>query len=345
MKDMRKIVYVLMALSLMIGLAACSSLNESSLDFNLNSDEEVLAFQALSSVQMLGATQTEQSSTMGRISKMSNDQMTSIDQIEPYLELFEQLLTQSNGLSVTIEASDLVEYETKQVFQMTDMLGETITYTMYYNTMVLVEEDEDDADETDEADDIEDEDEQEYMIEGILVYGDVTYNIEGKHEIEEDEEKLEFISKISEEDYVKVTYKLEDEETKFAYRTYVQGELVNESTIKIENEDDELKIELSYINGANVGEYEFKMETEDDQTILKIEFQTTIDGVESEGEAKVLVTVDEVTGESYYTIITKGVDDDEEHEEKHDRDLDTDDDDEEDEDDDDEDDENEENEA
>lgn len=313
---MKKIIFVLMAVLLVAGLSACSSLNQAGVDFSFDSDEEILAFQALSSVQMLEANAVQTVSTASRTSKMSDEETTSIDQIEPYLELFEQLLTQSNGLSVVIEASDLVEYETKQVFEMTDMLGQTITYTMYYNTTDLVDEDE--ADENDDE-------EQEYMITGIMVYGDVTYAIEGKHEIEEDEEKLEFTSKINETDYVTVTFKLEDEETKFAYRVYAQGELVNESNIKIEIEEDEFKIELSYMDGANVGEYEFKLEEEDGQTILKISFETTIDGIESEGEAKVLVTIDEVTGETYYTIITKG-EDDEEHEERHDRDMDTDDD-------------------
>ncbi|MDY0295153.1 MAG: hypothetical protein RBQ71_05025 [Acholeplasmataceae bacterium] len=337
---MKKIIFVLMAVLLVAGLSACSSLNQAGVDFSFDNDQEILAFQALSSVQMLDANTVQTVSTLGRTSKMSDEETTSIDQIKPYLELFEQLLTQSNGLSVVIETSDLVEYETKQVFEMTDMLGQTITYTMYYNTTDLVDEDE--VDETDESDEVED-DEQEYMISGIMIYSDVTYAIEGKHEIEEDEEKLQFTSKISETDYVTVTYKLEDEETKFAYRVYAQGELVNESNIKIEIEDNEFKIELSYMDGTNEGEYEFKLEEEDGQTILKISFETTIDGVESEGEAKVLVTIDEVTGETYYTIITKGDDDDEEHEERHDRDMDTDNDEDDDDDDDEEEDDEDEN--
>lgn len=314
---MKKIAFVLVVLSLIAGLSACTGLNQVGLNFSLESDEEIIAFQALSSVQMLDASSTQTVSTLGRTSKMSDENPTSIDQIKPYLELFEQLLTQSNGLSVVVEASDLVEYETKQVFQVTDILGETITYTMYYNTSDLTDDDFDDNDEDNE---------QEYMISGILIYGDTTYLIEGKHEIEENDQKLEFTSKLSETEFVKVTYKLEDEETKFAYRVYEQGELVNESTIKIEIEDNELKIELAYMEGINEGEYEFKLETEDGKTVLKIEYQVTIDGVESEGEAKVLVVVDEVTGETYYTIVTKG-NNDEEHEETHSRDMDTDEDD------------------
>jgi hypothetical protein len=317
---MRKFVLLFMLGSLMIGLAACSSLGTIGANFALNSDEEVLAFQALSSVQMLDINQNQTVSTLGRTSKMSQDETTSIDQIEPYLELFEQLLTQQNGLSVSIVESDLVEYETKQIFQVSDILGEMVTYTMYYNTTNLV----DDA--LDDSSDNED-NEEEYQINGILIYGDVTYTIEGKREVEEDEEKLEMISRLSEADYVKVTYKVEEDETKFSYRTYQLGELVNESSIKVEIEDQELKIRLSYREGNNEGEYTFKFEEEDGKTILKISFETLIDGVEAEGEAKVLVSIDELTGETYYTIITKGMDDDEEHEERHDRDMDTDDDD------------------
>lgn len=341
---MKKLLFVLLGLSLTLGLAACGSLNQDGMPFNLNSDQDVLAFQAISSVSLLGSQEPVVLETQ-RVSRMSEDVVTPVEQIEPYLELFEQLLAQSNGLDVVTEASDLPEYETKQVFTTIDLLGNTVTYTMYYSNVVedeVVEEAtiQENAEDNDETNEIEDDnedtnenDESEFAIAGILIHGDVTYQITGKHEIEDDEEKIEFTSMLSETDYVEVTYKIEDEEVKFEYVIYQNGEIVNESQIKIENEDDELKIEFSFVDGANSGEYEFKLETEDGENILKIEFYTMIDGVESEGEAKVKVMIDEVTGETYYTVIVKGSDDDEEHEESFDRDMDDDEDDEDDEDD------------
>src|SRR3989339_693186 len=313
---MKKLLFVLLGLSLTLGLAACGSLNQDGIPFNLDSDQDVLAFQAISSVSLLSSQELTVLETQ-RVSRMSEDVVTPMEQIEPYLELFEQLLAQSNGLDVVTEASDLPEYETKQVFTTIDLLGNTVTYTMYYSNVVeeaTIQEDAEDNEETDE------------------IHGDVTYQITGKHEIEDDEEKIEFTSMLNETDFVEVTYKIEDEEVKFEYVVYQNGQVVNESQIKIENEDDELKIEFSFVDGANSGEYEFKLETEDGEDILKIEFYTMIDGVESEGEAKVKVMIDEVTGETYYTVVVKGSDDDEEHEESFDRDMDDDEDDEDDED-------------
>lgn len=334
---MKRFMQMMIGITLLIGVSACTGLNQDAFGFSLDSDQEILAFQALSAVNMMDA-QTPQTVSTSRISKLSDEQVTSIDVIEPYLELFEQLLTQSNGIAVTTETSDLVEYETKQVFTVTDLLGEQVTYTMYYTKTSNEDELDDDQDEDDE------DDEQEYALQGILIYGDMTYSISGKHEIEEDEEKLEFKAQISETDYVTVTYKLEDEETKFAYRVYANGELDSESTIKVEIEDDEFKIELSYLSGEDLGEYEFKLEEEDGETILKIEYQSILNGIESEGEAKVKVVYDEITGEAYYTIIVKGIDDDDEHEEHHDRDMDTDDDEDDDDDDEDDDEDSEDNE-
>ena len=314
---MKKLLFVLLGLSLTLGLAACGSLNQDGIPFNLDSDQDVLAFQAISSVSLLSSQELTVLETQ-RVSRMSEDVVTPMEQIEPYLELFEQLLAQSNGL---------------------DVVGNTVTYTMYYSNVVEEATIQEDAEDNEETDEIEDDnentnenDESEFAIAGILIHGDVTYQITGKHEIEDDEEKIEFTSMLNETDFVEVTYKIEDEEVKFEYVVYQNGQVVNESQIKIENEDDELKIEFSFVDGANSGEYEFKLETEDGEDILKIEFYTMIDGVESEGEAKVKVMIDEVTGETYYTVVVKGSDDDEEHEESFDRDMDDDEDDEDDED-------------
>lgn len=327
---MKRIALFILGVLVIVGMSACSGLSQDDFNFPLDNDQEILAFQALSSINMM-ESQPAQSLSNSRISRMSDEQVTSIDMITPYLELFEQILTQSNGLSVTTETSDLAEYETKQVFTVTVLLEEQVTYTMYYSK--IVSEDETSDEENDEIEDKEDHnddnDEQEYSIEGILIQGDMTYTIKGKHEIEDNEDKIEFTAMMSETDYVTVTYKLEDEETKFAYRIYTNGNLESESTIKIETEDNEFKIELSYTQGENFGDYEFKMEDEDGESILKIEFQSTIDGIETEGEAKVKVVYDELTQEAHYTIIVKG-NDDEEHEETHERDMDIDDDEEDD---------------
>jgi hypothetical protein len=85
--------------------------------------------------------------------------------------------------------------------------------------------------------------------------------------------------------------------------------------------------------------YEFKYENEDGDNVIKVEYETQIDGVEEEGEIKAYVVVDEVTGEtSYFIVLDDDKDGEADYEYEKDRDDDDDDDDEDEEDDDDEDD-------
>lgn len=324
---MKKLVLGLFVLSLSVVFMACTG--SSFEGFQLKTSDEVIAFQALSSIQMLDEEPvTTVSST--RIRKMSDtEDVTTLDQIEPYLELFEQLLTQNNGLSVETTVSDREGYAVKQTFTTTDLLGQTRTYVLYYNELSVIEED----------DEEEEDDEQEFRFEGILIANDQTFNVTGKREVEDDEEKMVFIATNDLNQRVEVVHKFEEEETKFEYAFYQDDVLTYQTFIKIENEDDEFKIVLEYQEGNNEGEYTFKLESEDGEDIMKIEFYSDIDGVIHEGEAKVLIVIDELTGETTYSIWIKDRDDDEEHEERYDRDLDDDDeDDEDDEDDDDEDD-------
>ncbi|RJX24139.1 MAG: hypothetical protein C4537_07410 [Acholeplasma sp.] len=314
---MKKLVIGLFSLILVATLAACTGLN-GDIGFTLTSDEDVMSFQALSTAELLSNVQpaSTQSMDASGVAVLSTETDMTIDQIQPYLELFEQLLTQNNGLTVVNEVSDLPEYETKQTFTVTDILGNQVTYIMYYNTISEVEEN-DDSDE--EENDV---DENEYRIEGIMIYGEVTYQIVGEYEVDGEESELKFKSYIDELNYVESKYEVESEETKFEFQVVTNGIVVNESNIKIENEEDEFKIKLEYISGSDSGEYEFKLEEEDGQSILKIEFTSTINGVTTSGEAKVNVVVDELTGETSYVISVKSGDDDEEYEKEYDRDID-----------------------
>ncbi len=312
---MKKLVIGLFAFILVASLAACTGLN-GQVGFALTSDEDVMSFQALSTAELLSNMQptTAQSMDASGVAILSTEVDVTIDQIQPYLELFEQLLTQNNGLSVVTEISDLPEYETKQIFTVTDILGNQVTYVMYYNTFVDLEESDDENDDEDEMD------EQEYRIEGIMIYGDLTYQIIGEYEVEGEESELKFKSYVDELNYVESKYEVESEEVKFEFQVVSNGIVVNESNIKIENEENELKIKLEYVSGSDSGEYEFKLEEEDGQSILKIEFTSTINGVTTSGEAKVNVLVDELTGETSYVISVRSGEN--EYERDYDRDLD-----------------------
>jgi len=330
---MRKIFTILTMITLITTVSACSAYtNNESLSFDTN--EDVISFQALTASSLI-ANENLSLSTGGLSGQLlSNEQNEgddpitettedpTVDQIEPYIELVEQLLGSNNGLSVTTETSDLEAYETKMTFQTSTLNNGSESYTIYYNMTLKDEED----------------DESEYVLDGIMLLNDVEYIVSGKREVEDDEEKIEFIAKLDEFNYVESEYKVEEDENKFDIQVVSNGILISHTNIKIEEEDNETKIELEFIDGSNSGAYEFKYELEDGENTLKIEYETMIDGVESRGEIKVLVMNDEVTGETYYQVYVQP-EDDEAYEDHIDRDIDDEEDEEEDEEDDEEDDE------
>jgi len=271
------------------------------------SDEEILSFQALTAVSILSSASQDTTLNTNSSSQLSSYQSLDVnpmaeedpitDSIDPYIELIEKFLGSNNGLSVVVTDSSLEDYEFMMTFETKTLQGETQYYTIHYN-MTLTEEDDDD------------EDEKEYAIDGIMMVNDVTYVLTGKREVEDDEDKIKFMAKLDDNNYVESKYKVEDDEVKFEIKTVLNGVVVSETIIKIEDEDDEFKVELEFLSGDSKGTYEFKYEDEDGETILKIQYDVEIDGVQTQGQIKVLVVVDTVTGETSYKLYVEPEDDD-----------------------------------
>lgn len=301
---MKKLLFTLFLSVTGLLLVSCQNGQLDLTQFTFDSDEKVLSFSALASTALIDTEQMIQPLSTKEVSTLSIEQQEDnlVETITPYLDLVEKFLGNNNGLSVSTEVSDREGFSEMMSFQTVDILGNPTTYKIYYEMTLLVEDDED-----------EDEDEeQEYEIHGLLIYANNEYQIYGRKEIEEDEEKIKFKASLDEFTYVESVYEIEEDEYKFKFKTYINGDLVSESIIKVEHEDNELKIELEYIENSNMGDFEFKYETEDGETVLKIEFKTVINGIFSEGEIKVFVIIDEITGETRYELIVKDKDSEEE---------------------------------
>lgn len=286
---MKKILLSFTMLMIVVGLSSCTGLSAFVQAFEFASDEEVFSFSAISTSALLSDKVVEPLSATHAISRLSNEtpNMT-IEQIEPFLEMFESLLMQNNGLSVVTGESDLELYETKSEFTVVDLLGTPVVYTMYYNTILLNEE--------------IDEQELQYEINGILLVGTTEYQITGSKKIEDGEEKMTFKSYFDENNYVISKYQIEDDEKKFSIQVVENGITVLSSKIKVEIEDNETTIKLEYTEGVNQSIYSFKVEVEGDISVLKIKYQTVFDGVEDSGKITVQVAIDELTGVANYQI-------------------------------------------
>lgn len=315
-----------------LGLSACTQLQTLATAYNFTNDNQILSFSAISTSTLLGETAVQPlAQTQSSVSQLSTTQPdVTIEQIQPYLSMFETLLSSNNGLTVTTDVSDNPLYETMNTFTVYDMLGNPVTYVMYFNQTALPSDSNSDSSSTDPATtdptttdptstdptstdptstDPQTTDsasnEQSYQIDGILIIGDVQYQFTGKKVIENGEEKVTFKSYTDDNNYVLSQYKTEDNEKKFSIKVVENGVTVNESKIKVEVENSELSIKLQYTQGSNTSNYSFKYETENGMNVLGIKYETYIDGVQSSGKITVQVIVDPVTNQTSYQILVK----------------------------------------
>jgi len=146
------------------------------------------------------------------------------------------------------------------------------------------------------------EDEIKYLLTGILTVGELTYSVEGKKVIEDDEEVLKMYSYIDHDNFVKVSYKTEDTEKKFNYEMVSAGTLVSKTSVKVDTEDGKVKITLKFVEGDAKGEYRFTTEVIENVTNIRVKYEVEdADGNEETGNIKITGTYDLTTDTTTYT--------------------------------------------
>ncbi len=178
-------------------------------------------------------------------------QAAQTEKISRYLSLVEGLLSDSFEHRETQNTADRKEYDFQMVVTVRDLLGNSLSYTMYYNKIPLSTQVEDG------------ETEENYAIRGVLLVGDREYLVEGngEHETEiepdetEEETEMTFLVYHPEDpsDYIRMEQELSTEteegeteiEQKYVYTTYVDGREVERTTVEYEQEEDgELELKL-----------------------------------------------------------------------------------------------------
>ncbi|MDD3865403.1 MAG: hypothetical protein PHC32_03615 [Candidatus Izemoplasmatales bacterium] len=338
---MKKLVLGLFVLTLGIALTACNPQSVST----FTDADDVYAFQAVSATELLAGAQESISLTALplSVSAFSNPQLSLLDEptttegeepigteeinvLDQYLTMMEQFLGNDNGLAVTVVESDLVDYAVKIIYTTRNLLGEDIVYTLYYNEVLF--EDltavDDDVITTDEETttteplaygdqnhdcvfDDEGDNEINYLLSGILIVGETTYNLEGKKITDGTEEIMILRSYIDHDNYVKVIYQIdsEDNDQKFFYEVVTDGVIINRSKVKVETEDNKIKTRLEFIEGTASGKYVFTQETEDNVTYIKIKYEIENNDIVETGMIHITATYDEVTGITTYDYNVK----------------------------------------
>ena len=198
----------------------------------------------------------------------------SVTDIKNCLTMFESTL--AGGISHTVGKNEETEGELAEYnFVMTVEINGA-SAKVYYNEVYTETETE-----IDEEDGTEEFEESTYLT-GVIVYGDETFNVSGKREVEKEEDEteysIEFITKKDDKNYVKVSYGTETEtnekETSYEYEIVVNGKKVTETELSFEEEDGKTEIKFELENHASAGKTEYKIVKKDgsDKFEIRAEF-------------------------------------------------------------------------
>ena len=185
---------------------------------------------------------------------LSDKEQNIVDTVSSYLALVENLL--GDG---TIDHSEpqkpeqaYTEYEFFTVISYKDLLGERVSYQLYYN-------------ENPESFETEkEESEENFTIDGVLVVEGVPYPVTGTRGTEsesdganesETENELEFTAFLNQDktSFIRMQQKIESEtedgetesEQEFEYTYYENGQRIESTSVKYELEDDELELKMT----------------------------------------------------------------------------------------------------
>ena len=174
------------------------------------------------------------------VSAIGEEELATVNR---YMSLVEGLLSRSEIKGEAIQAGYGYEYGMSVTYG--DLLGDSITYNMYYDRVLVGQE-------TDG-----DESEQLYSIRGVLEVDGVSYPVEGR------------MSSESEED---------ESESELYFRAYTSGdarsyiEVCNESESEAEDggESEQAYVYAIYLNGIKTESMRVEYETEDGETQLNM---------------------------------------------------------------------------
>ena len=263
-----KKLFILLGLGV-LSLSGCDLNNQTPNNAKKASFKDMYSLSALSGINMLNMGNTS-------VLKKKSANLTDVEKTEllKKLEVVDNLIS-GNMITSKEENSDLADYQKMYSISTSDLDGNTSNYKFYFNESILVDEDDDDNDIDDE---------QEFHLSGIVINNDVTYKMEGKKEIEDNEFEIEFKIMIDELNYVKVEQEIEDNEEEYKYTSYTNGKKT-------------LEYELEFEVNKNKVEVEFK---EKSGTSKK---KTKFESVEKNGKKEVKISIEENKIKENYLIV------------------------------------------
>ena len=307
-----KKLYLFLMLLLSLVFAGCTSqdLNDGDVtavtNFDLRDDEQIMALSAITSSSIApkieplietvdyGLTNVLNLSSVYSLRhkgwRGNKFKVKTIEDIEPYLNVFEKLLNEDALVIENFESGD-EDFPLKTSYSMAGITGDRVSVELIYNLELLPES-------TDEK--------AFYTITGYVIRDGEQYDVVGMKMLDNEEEKFIFKVMLDELNYIRNEYKSEGAESKFRISTIVDGVKVSEDNIKVETQENETRFVLSTFSENEKSTYIFKLENEEENMILKLIYNVYKDGERERGMARISVVFDEETSSYVYEIIMKG---------------------------------------
>jgi len=282
---------------------------------------DIVAFEAVSSTDLLVQTAIHQATNLASVYPQTTSSLlafeplsavaTELDTLNYYLNMIEQFLSTQTALDVVLQESELSQYDYKIVYQSVDLSGKPIIYNLYYNESDLGSSPTSDFVFNDEGSDHT----------ALLLTGEITilktkYLLEGKKIIDGNDEIYSLYSYIDTANYVYVRYEtdLEDGNKKFFYTVVTDGQTINKSKIKVETENNNLVTDLEFVEGDAVGKYRFVRGELGTSAYIDVTYQILGENEENEqGSIRVDIITDEVSGNTTYAYTVRPDGEDVEH--------------------------------
>ncbi|HHU28575.1 TPA: hypothetical protein GXZ54_05375 [bacterium] len=330
---MKKKNFALSILVSLLILGGCSTLNSSDVDTEkkseyiteINDVDDVYGFSALTSASLLSQFDMSAETNASKAMNLAWNEVgeEEIEKINYYVNLFESLLSDEGVLSSNISNSDIEEFDYMMIISTKSLLGETQSYVLYYNEVIIDVEDEIEEDITDEEevgnevesvdeivenyhskvkevrhlDRIRDKiDEVSTLIEGIMIVGEEHYEIKGVRIAHETFTKTSFISFIDRFNYVRVSHMSNEDKENFKYRIVKDGKIESISDINVKNVESKTEIKLRLYENGSYEDYSFKKIEEEGKQLIKIRIIKDRNVI----DIKVFIITDEETGETLY---------------------------------------------
>jgi hypothetical protein len=197
--------------------------------------------------------------------------------LQPYLGMFEQLLGRSEAPTIVTETLDEGAFAYVDRFSVVDIQGTSVSYELFYNLENVIDINE----------------ELFYDLSGELkINGGQPFNVLGRKVLDDDEKILSFKAELDATNYIESLYTFEEDETKISIKKMTDG-ILNISIFKLEIDEDETEIELLFLQENDErrirDRFKFEYEIEENETILKISFSVMTEVGIERGKIKVRV--------------------------------------------------------